>query len=72
MSLVIIKMQIKKKKTFRFHLKHPSKWLRSKCQKIAHGGKEMEQGEHSSFAGRNVNLYNHFEKQFGSFSGNWE
>jgi hypothetical protein len=34
----------------------------------AHAGEDVEQGEHSSIAGENANLYNHCENQFGGFS----
>jgi hypothetical protein len=71
-SLVMKKMQIKM--TLRFHLNSlpPSEWLRSKIQVKAHASKDVEQGEHSSIAGRSVNLYNHFGNKSGNFSENWE
>jgi hypothetical protein len=65
-SLAIREMQIKRLTS------HPSEWLRSKVQGSAHAGADMEQGEHSSIAGRSANLYNHSGNQFGSFSENWE
>ena len=34
--------------------------------------KNVEQGEHSSSASGNANLYSHFGIQYGSFSENWE
>jgi hypothetical protein len=37
-----------------------------------YAGEHVVQQEHSSFAGVNANLYNHFENQFGGFSENWE
>ena len=39
---------------------------------IDYVGKDVEQGEHSSIAGGNANLYNHFGNQYGGFSENWE
>jgi hypothetical protein len=39
---------------------------------IALAGKNVEQEDHSSIAGGNENLYNHFGNQFGGFSKNWE
>jgi hypothetical protein len=45
---------------------------KKKIQGTAHAGKDVQQGEHSSIAGGNVNLYNHFGNQFGGFSENWE
>jgi hypothetical protein len=38
---------------------------------VAHPGENMEEEEHLFIAGRNANLYNHFENQFGSLSENW-
>ena len=35
-------------------------------------GEDVEQGEHSSFAGGSANLYNHFENQYGSSLKNWD
>jgi hypothetical protein len=35
-----------------------------------YAGEDMEQGEHSSIASRNANLYNHFKNQLGGFSEN--
>jgi hypothetical protein len=39
---------------------------------IAHAGKDVEQGGHSSIAGSCTNFYNYFENQFGGFSKNWK
>jgi hypothetical protein len=49
-----------------------AEWSGLITQWTAHAGKDVEQSEHSSFSGGNANLHNHFEKQFGSFSENWE
>jgi hypothetical protein len=38
----------------------------------AHAGEDMEQGEHSSIAGRSANVYSHYRYQCGDFSGEWE
>jgi hypothetical protein len=46
---------------------HPSEWLRLKSQEIADAGKGVEQGRHSSIAGRSASLYNHFRNQFCQF-----
>lgn len=46
--LVIRDMQIKT--TLRFYLT-PTRMARPKTQEIAHAGKDVEQGEHSSIAG---------------------
>jgi hypothetical protein len=43
-----------------------------KNSRMAHAGKDMQQGEHYSIAGGSANLYNHFGSQFGSFLENWE
>jgi hypothetical protein len=43
---------------------HPSEGLRSKTQEAANFGKDLEQGEHFSIAGRSADLYNHFGNQF--------
>ena len=51
--------------TLRFH---PSEWLRSKYERKAHAGKDVDQqGEYSSNAGGNINMYNHSQSQFGFF-----
>ena len=39
---------------------------------VAHVGKNVEQGEHSSIAGGSANLKKHFGNEFGSFSENRE
>jgi hypothetical protein len=62
-------MQIKT--TLWFHL-IPTKRAKIKSQLIAHAGKDVEQGELSSTAGRNENHYNNFGNQFGGFSEKWE
>jgi len=67
-SLIIRKMQIKT--TLRSIL-HRSECLRSKTQEIAHAGKDVERGKHSSIAHGSANLYNYIGNQFGSFSENW-
>jgi hypothetical protein len=43
-----------------------------KIQVTAHTGKGVSQGEDSSIAGGNANLYNYFRNRFGSFSENQE
>jgi hypothetical protein len=35
-------------------------------------GEDVEQREHSSFAGGNANLYNHFENQYDGSFENWK
>jgi len=49
-----------------------SELLRSNTQVTAHAGKHVEEGEHSSIAGMNVNLHSHFGNQYGGFSENWK
>ena len=39
---------------------------------IDYAGKEVELGEHSSIAGGNTKVYNHFGNQYGGFSEYWE
>jgi hypothetical protein len=60
-------MQIKM--TMRLHL---TEWLRSKIQETEHAGKDVEQGEYFSIAGRSKNLYSYSGNQFGNFLKNWE
>ena len=53
-------------RTLRFH---PSEWLRSKYERKAHAGKDVDQqGEYSSIAGGSVNLYSHCGSQYGGSS----
>jgi hypothetical protein len=68
-SLVIRKMQIR---TLRDFTLHPSEWLRLQTQRTAHGGKIVEQGEHSSIAGGSAKLYNHSGNQLNGFLEGWE
>jgi hypothetical protein len=44
---------------------HPTEWLRSKTQVIAHASEDVEKEEHSFIAGGIVNLYNHSGNQPG-------
>lgn len=46
--------------------------LRSITKLTAHAREDVEQEEHSSVAGKSKNLYNHYEKQYGSSSEHWE
>jgi hypothetical protein len=46
--------------------------IRSKPQAIAHDGKNVEKGKHSSIAGGTANLYNQFANQYGGSSENWK
>jgi hypothetical protein len=39
---------------------------------IVHAGNDMEQGEHSSIAGRSTNLNSHYGNQYGSFLESWD
>jgi hypothetical protein len=41
-------------------------------QGIAHAGKNVEEGKHSSIAAVSANFYNHSQNQFGSFLENRE
>jgi hypothetical protein len=50
---------------------HQSEWLRLKTQMTADTGKDVEEEEHSSIAGRIASLYNHSGNQFGGSSENW-
>jgi hypothetical protein len=62
-------MQIKT--TLKFHL-ISVRMLRATTQVTAHDNKEVVQGEHSSIAGGNANLYNHYGNQYGGFSERWK
>jgi hypothetical protein len=42
----------------------------AKMKMTAHAGKDLEHTEHSSVAGRSVNLYSHFGNQYDGFSEN--
>jgi hypothetical protein len=69
-SLVIRKMQVKA--SLRFHLT-PIRTVKLKNSSLtAHGGEDVKQGEHSSIAGENTDLHNHFGKQVDGFLENWE
>ena len=65
--LVIRDMQIKK--TIRFHVT-PIRMAKIKIHVLAHTGKDVEQGKHSSIAGESAKLYNYCVNQFDSFSEN--
>ena len=62
-------MQIKT--TIRSHL-IPIRMTKIKNSRDSTCCKDMEQGEHSSIAGGNANIYNHLGNQFGGFSESWE
>lgn len=38
----------------------------------AHGGKDMEKGEHSYIASESANLYSHYRNQYGGSLENWK
>jgi hypothetical protein len=50
----------------------PIRKTKIKTQVTAYAGREVEQGEHSSIAGRRVILLKHFGNQFSGFIENWE
>ena len=47
---------------------HLSEWLPSERPQITHVGEDVEEREHLSMVGGNVNWCNHCRKQHGSFS----
>ena len=60
-------MEMQIKTIMRYHF---TPWLRSKTPMTAYAGKDVEQGLHSSIAGGNTNLYNHFVNKYDGFSEN--
>lgn len=55
----------------RFHLTYV-RMAKIKTSVTAHGSKGVKQGEHSSIAGGNRKMHNHFRKQYIGCSENWE
>ncbi|KAM7317820.1 hypothetical protein ACRRTK_022557 [Alexandromys fortis] len=59
-----------KAQKYRIYILHLSEWLKPKTPMIAFAGEDVEEGVHSSIAGGNANLCNHFGNQCGDSSGN--
>lgn len=68
-SLTVMEMQIKS--TLRFHL-FPVRMAKTNNTSDSPAGEVVEQGEHSSNAGGNANVYCPLGSQYGTFSENLE